>query len=55
VVRKPFRPSELLAPIWELFGCDQPIPTTLDLNSRTLRHQLLHAATTNALAGFANV
>ena len=49
IVRKPFRPSELLPPIWELLGCTQPIPTSLDLHSRLLRHQLLLAGTTGSL------
>ena len=50
IVRKPFRPSELLPPIWELFGCKQPVPTTLDFNARIARHQLLLAATTPGAA-----
>lgn len=49
IVRKPFRPSELLPPIWELLGCTQPIPTSLDLHSRLLRHQLLLACSTGTL------
>jgi DNA-binding response OmpR family regulator len=45
IVRKPFRPSELLPPIWELLGCTQPVPTSLDFNARVLRQQLLLTAT----------
>lgn len=50
IVRKPFRPSELLPPIWELFGCTQPVPTSLDFNARIARHQLLLAATATGAA-----